>query len=468
MSNPQTFTLKFVTDTIQSKIEAQFPTAFWVKAEMNKLGFNPFSKHAYPELVEKENGKIVAQMSATLFAKTFQSVNQKFLQVINEPLKEGITALLYVKIQYSALYGLSLNILDIDPSYTLGELEKERLETIKKLKEEGIFDQNKKLPLPRLLQRLAVISGEGTQGFSDFMSVLTHNERNYAFHTEVFSAVMQGDAAIPSILGQLQRIQRQQHDFDAVVIIRGGGGNVGMTCYNAYELARAVSLFPLPVFTGIGHSTNEFVTDLVAHQTSITPTGMATWIVHHMQQTEEELWNIQSVLSGEVLERLRQASATLHEGSQKLQRSAQQWLKSEYEYRQRVVERLDHKVRLCLQEAHWDQKRRIQEVHFKSQAFVHRQIPKLTNLMSNLKLTSQQRIQEMALKLETMGESVRLSDPQWILKRGYSITTDSQGNIITDLDTLVSGDRIKTQFADGSIASMVEKIQKNSNSNPRK
>jgi len=452
----KTFSLKYVTETLQNKIELQFPSAFWVKAEINKLGFNTFSKHAYPELVEKEHGKIVAQMNSTLFARTFQSINEKFLQVLNEPLKDGITALLQVKIQYSPLYGLSLNILDIDPSYTLGELEKERLESIKKLKEEGLFYLNQRLPLPKLLQRLAVISGEGTQGCSDFLNVLTHNEFRYQFHVRIFSALMQGDAAVNSIIQQFQQIKKQIHEFDAVVIIRGGGGNVGMTCYNKFDLSREIATFPLPVFTGIGHSTNEFVADLVAHKSSITPTGIATFLVNFLRQTDESLQELRTILSGEVLERLRSESSAMAQFQIQLKSIASQFIARRKDDQSKSRERINHRVRLYLQEARWNQKRITQDLKFKSQYIIVQQAPRLAAMKSQMKHTIAHLLQGRNSQLHTMAESVKLLDPQWLLNRGYSITFDASGKILKNPEQSKPGEEIRTQLAEGILISIVK------------
>jgi exodeoxyribonuclease VII large subunit len=454
VTSAPTFTLKEVSGIIQSKIELQFPSSFWVRAEISKLGYNPHSQHAYPELVEKENGKIVAQMSATLFARTFQSINTQFLRVLNEPLKDGINALLHVKIQFSPLYGLSLNVIDIDPSYTLGELERERLETIKKLKEEGIFDRNKSLVLPLLIQRIAIISGEGTQGFSDFMSVLENNEFGYAFYTHVFSAVMQGDAAVASIRAQLQRIEKVKKHFDAVLIIRGGGGNVGMTCYNNYQLSKSIALFPLPVYTGIGHSTNEFVADLVAAKSSITPTGIATFLVDRMREIEKPLLHAQEFLLREVPERL----------------SAERKLWSDYAQNLRSLTRLE------MNRHRESQERWVQKMIFRINKNIAKEQVAHENILGTLNNATRNRIKEQqaivlenqnklrrntkqiqnvqAQKLDTIADTLRLLDPQQLLKRGYSITSNENG-VIRSAAQMKPGDRIITQLVDGSFTSTI-------------
>ncbi len=454
MSDVKIFSLKQVTGIIQSKIELQFPSSFWVRAEINRLGHNPHSQHAYPELVEKENGRIVAQMGATLFARTFQAINANFLKVLNEPLKDGINALLHVKIQYSPLYGLSLNVIDIDPTYTLGELERERLETIKKLKSEGIFDTNKKLKQPLVIQRLAIISGEGTQGFSDFISVLKNNEFGYAFYSHVFSAVMQGDAAIESIQKQLRRIERVQKHFDAVIIIRGGGGNVGMTCYNNYHLSRSIALFPLPVFTGIGHSTNEFVADLVAAKTSITPTGIATYLVDRMREIEIPLLNAKEIILREIPERLRSERQIWEEYAFELRSLARLEMNRNREFQDRLAQKMIFKTNKSLSKEHVYQENLLNTITNASKNLLRTEKQTLKMNTDQLVRGSKQLYNIQLQRIESLSETVRLLNPIELLKRGYSITTNERG-ILKSVKDIKSGEEIITQFQDGSIKSTV-------------
>lgn len=454
MSDVKIFSLKQVTGIIQSKIELQFPSSFWVRAEINRLGHNPHSQHAYPELVEKENGRIVAQMGATLFARTFQAINAHFLKVLNEPLKDGINALLHVKIQYSPLYGLSLNVLDIDPTYTLGELERERLETIKKLQSEGVFDNNKKLKQPLIIQRLAIISGEGTQGFSDFMSVLKHNEFGYAFYSHVFSAVMQGDAAIESIQKQLRRIQKVQSHFDAVIIIRGGGGNVGMTCYNNYQLSRSIALFPLPVFTGIGHSTNEFVADLVAARTSITPTGIATYLVDRIREVEIPLLNAREIILREIPERLSTERQLWEEYAFELRSLARLEMNRHREFQDRLAQKMIFKTNKSLSKEHIHQENLLNTITNVSKNIVRTEKQNLSLSKVQLTRSFKQLHNSERQKIESLTETVRLLNPIELLKRGYSITTNEKG-ILKSIKNIKSGEIITTQFQDGSIKSTV-------------
>lgn len=269
------FTLLEVSKSIQKTIADRYRSSYWVKAEMNKLNHYSHSGHCFPELVEKRDGKILAEMRSTLWKTDFRRINQRFMDVLGEPLNEGIRILFQAQIQFDPLYGMSLRILDIDPVYALGELEREKKESIAALQREGIFQANKKLMFPMVPKRIAIISVQTSKGLSDFYQIIDKNPFGYRIETTLYPAILQGDRSIDAIVGQLKVIESHKEKFDAVAIIRGGGGEVGLTSFNHYRLARAVALFPIPVLTGIGHSTNETVTEMVAHLNAITPTELA-------------------------------------------------------------------------------------------------------------------------------------------------------------------------------------------------
>jgi exodeoxyribonuclease VII large subunit len=273
------FSLLEVTTSIQKTICERYKSVFWVKAEMNKLNYYSHSGHSYPELVEKTDGKVIAQMKANLWKSDFDRINHNFLRVLKEPLKDGIKILFCASVIFDPSHGLSLRILDIDPSFSLGELEREKQDTLERLRREGIFHSNKILKLPVLPQRIAIISVETSKGYSDFLNVIENNPWRYKFFTFLFPSLLQGEKSIPSIINQLRRIKKVQEHFDVVAIIRGGGGDVGLSSYNNYALAREIALFPIPVLTGIGHSTNETVAEMVSHKNAITPTELADFLI---------------------------------------------------------------------------------------------------------------------------------------------------------------------------------------------
>src|SRR5699024_7019962 len=280
------YSLSFVAKSIQKTIAKRYTQAYWIKAELNKLNYYQHSGHCYPELVEKKEGRVLTQIRSTLWKNDYQRINKSFLKLLKEPLKDGIKVLIFATIEFHPEYGLSLHILDIDPSFTLGDLEKEKQKSIEKLKKEGIFNQNKKIKFPVLPQRIAVISVQTSKGYADFLNVLGNAKKNnnYAFFQMLFPSLLQGDQAVFSLRKQLNRIRKVAHHFDIVVIVRGGGGEIGLTCYNNYELAKDIALFPIPVLTGIGHATNLTVAEMVAYKNAITPTGLAEELIRKFDE----------------------------------------------------------------------------------------------------------------------------------------------------------------------------------------
>src|SRR5688500_13240657 len=231
------FTLGEVTASIQKTLAQRYTTSFWVKAEMNKLNYYPHSGHCYPDLVEKKDGKVIAQLRSTLWKDDYFRINNNFLKVLKAPLKDGIKMLFSARITFDPAHGLALRIIDIDPVFSLGELEREKQESIDRLKQEGVFDLNRSLSMPALPQRIAVISVQTSKGYADFLKVIDANEYRFKFFHVLFPSLLQGDKAVDSILWQLMRIRKVLHHFDVVAIVRGGGGEVGLASFNDVELA---------------------------------------------------------------------------------------------------------------------------------------------------------------------------------------------------------------------------------------
>lgn len=285
----KSFTLFEVMQSIQRTIISRYGSTFWVKADMIKLNHYIHSGHCYPDLVEKKNDRTIAQARAIIWKSDYEKINKKFIEITKEPLKDGISIFFLARIGFDPVYNLSITILDIDPVVTLGQLEKERLETINKLKTEKLFNKNKGLTLPLLPQRLAIISVETSKGYSDFMNIINQESDKYKIFTYLFPSLLQGDNAIESLIQALETVERLKHHFDCVLIIRGGGGDIGLSCYNDYELSKNIANFPIPVLTGIGHSTNETVSEMVSFKNTITPTELADFILNHFREFEKRI-----------------------------------------------------------------------------------------------------------------------------------------------------------------------------------
>ncbi len=303
------FSLSEVTASIRRTISSRYGSSFWVRAEMIKLNHYPYSGHAFPDLIEKKDGVIVAQMRAIIWSGDLKRINEKFFRCGMGALSDGVSILFRATIMYDEFHGLSLRIIDIDTSFTLGELEKQKINCIERLKAEKIFALNKSKQLPALPKRFAIISVESSKGYNDFMKVVLSHSPKFAIFTHLFPSLLQGEGAVYSMLQAFERIEAVAEFFDAVLIIRGGGGDVGLSCYNDYRLCRAVALCSLPVLTGIGHSTNQTVAEQTAWHDFITPTDLADSILGYHETALQNIIEARNSLlscSDDVLKREKQ------------------------------------------------------------------------------------------------------------------------------------------------------------------
>lgn len=296
MINEKVFSLKEVASSVKRTLNARYGSSFWVKAEMIKLNHYPYSGHAFPDLIEKKDDVIVAQMRAVIWSADFKRIKDKFRSCGLADLSDGITILFRASILFDEFYGLSLRIIDIDTSFTLGEMEKQRMLCIERLKAEGIYSLNSSLSLPAVPKRFAIVSVGSSKGYNDFMQIVRKHSSRFAIFTHLFPSLLQGDGAINSISEALDRINDVADCFDAVLIIRGGGGDVGLNCYNHYNLCRAVALCKLPVLTGIGHASNQTVAEQIAWRNFITPTDLADFLFSGFNNAYLEVLNLSKQL----------------------------------------------------------------------------------------------------------------------------------------------------------------------------
>ena len=266
---------------VKESLIERFPAPLWVTAEIADLKVN-YAGHCYLELIEKGNHDSVpkAQARAVIWRSIYGALSTYFEQETGQRLAAGIRILASVVVNYHELYGFSLQIIAIDPAFTLGDMEQQRQQTIARLQEEGVWALNHTQPMPPLVQRIAIISSPQAAGYRDFMQELSQSP--YAFHTTLFHAVMQGSGAEDSIVAALDAIAEHQEAFDAVVIVRGGGSTSDLNCFNGYRLCAHIAQFPRPILTGIGHDKDQSVADMVAHTALKTPTAVATWLVERM------------------------------------------------------------------------------------------------------------------------------------------------------------------------------------------
>lgn len=453
--NRQIFTLKQVVSSIRKTIEERYQQPYWVKVEMHKLNLYP-SGHAFPELVQKENDKIVAQITASIWGHNFQRINKQFMHVVKEPLKEGTTLLMQVKITFSETFGLSLQILDIDPNYSLGELQREREETLNKLQAERLINANQQLDFPLLPKRIAIISADTSKGLSDFMKVLNNNPWNYTFFTMLFHAYLQGDVAVPSIIEQLKRIEKVKEHFDVVVIVRGGGGEVGLSCYNNYDLCKAIATFPLPVLTGIGHSTNMTVAELVAFRNAITPTELADFLLQTFHDFSIPVQDARKALRTYSLRLLEMNKQVFTSEIKHFKNSAQLYLNKakndlfnlSQQFKNEAKKGILHE-REAIDFAQKDTKAHTKRL-FKLEN------EKLAEIKTHLPLKTTTYLESEKRNVAQFENLVRLMDPMNVLKRGYSITTVG-GKTISQKSKLEEGSIIHTRTYDLELESIVQK-----------
>lgn len=275
---------------IGSVIKSDTLSGLWVHAEINSISVQRVG-HCYIELIEKDEntGNIIAKSRANIWANIYKSISAYFLAETGKTLASGMKVAFCVDVTFHEVYGISLNVVDIDPTYTLGESARRKAQVVKRLEEDGIIDMNKMLSIKPLVKNIAVISAEGAAGYGDFVHQLQNNKYGYAYRVELFNSTMQGEKAEASILASLDRVLARYEEFDVLVVIRGGGATSDLDCFDGYDLSASLAQFPLPVLTGIGHTRDVSVVDMVANQPLKTPTAVADFIVHHTRTLEEKI-----------------------------------------------------------------------------------------------------------------------------------------------------------------------------------
>ncbi len=436
-----------LNQTIKESLHVVIPTTLWVRAEIHNISTN-YSGHCYIDLVEKSefNDQIIAKQRATIWASTYRILVQKFQQATNSSLQAGMKILVEVSVEFHELYGLSLNVKDIDPTYTLGELQRRRLEIIQRLKNRGLIDKNKQLPMPRLVQRIAVISSPTAAGYADFVHQLQNNPHGFAYSITLFPAIMQGPQTEESILSALDKIINSQlfiakgsktdgstFNFQLVVIIRGGGATSDLQAFDSELLAERCANFPLPIITGIGHLRDETILDLVAHKNLKTPTAVAEYIISRTLELDMDLLALGDRIQKSAILRLEQEKNLLISLSASIPQYALRLLASS----DSKLTSLQHRIEL-----------KTADFIAKNRLLLDRKSDQLSALVN-------QQLQQQQNNLKLIETKLQLLDPQQLLKKGYSFTTHN-GKLVTSITQLTFGDTIITTLADGTIDSIVQ------------
>ncbi|MFA6129004.1 MAG: exodeoxyribonuclease VII large subunit [Bacteroidales bacterium] len=396
---------------IRLRIQSGFPEPLWVMAEISDFSVNR-NGHCYLELIEKEaeGEKILARMKATIWSSSYRVLKPFFESTTGQELMPGIKILVRADVEFHELYSISLNIRDIEPTFTIGDLARKRQMIIRRLEEAGVFDMNKELEMPLVPQKIAIISSATAAGYGDFQDQLIRNQSGYIFYMHLFPAVMQGEDTASSIIQALDDIAGYGDFFDTVVIIRGGGSKLDLSSFDHYELGLNVAQFPLPVITGIGHEQDDSIIDLVAHTRCKTPTAVAEFLIGRIEEFEVRLDEavgstveiISSLLTGE-------------------------------------------KARIS---------RILEGMRLRVKGYTDYRHLALTQVLTRSKTSVAQYFRIKKDSLARIEQISILKDPVNILKMGYSITFKN-GKPVKSVNQVIRGDIIVTQLADGQIGSIV-------------
>lgn len=435
----QPLSLRELNYRVKAAIQGAMPGSYWLRAETSDVRVNHASGHCYLEFVEKspQTGQIVAKARASIWAKTFALLKPYFEKETGQSFVSGITVLVNVTVDFHELYGFSLTVYDIDPSYTLGDMARKRMEIVKQLREDGIFTLNKELDFPVLPRRIAVVTSPTAAGYEDFMNQLANNEPGYPFYVKLFPALMQGEKTEQSVIAALDHIYAHAAAFDVVAIIRGGGATSDLNSFDSYLLAANCAQFPLPVITGIGHERDETVLDMVAHTRMKTPTAVAEFLIGRMDIAADEVDELQMNITSYADMLLKEQKAMMQTLVSRLPVMAL----NKIEKARSQVQALGGKLPASTISLLAMRKAELNDTYRKTQQ------------LANDRLTESRRFLQLTEQFITM------ASPDYILKRGYTLSL-SDGKIIKSVSSLAVGDKMITRFADGEIEGVVTSVTK--------
>ncbi len=454
MSERTWLTLSQLTGMIRAAVEdwARRACPVMVVAEVSEIRRGP-TGHWFLRLVERRDEGVVAELQAIVWSRQ-TPILEAFRREAGVAVAAGMEILMSGSVSYHERYGMRFDITAIDATYTLGEMQRRRREVIERLTREGLMATNKGLPLTEVIQRIAIVSSSNAAGYGDFVRQLETNPYGYAFTHRLFSAAMQGDAAEASVVSALDRIAASARLFDVVVVIRGGGSQVDLSCFDSYGIAAAIARCPLPVMTGLGHERDESVADLVANTRAKTPTAAAQAIVTRARAYEERIEDMWSVLVGASGAVLTAAAAANDLVAQRFARAAVAFVGRTQSRLDGLVMSLGGLVPGILRALE-------QRIGLGVRALWRNGLTGLTRAKSGLRdrvtrlsLGSVSHFRGEELRLEGLGRAIQHLDPLRILQRGFSVTR-FQGKALTDDDELLVGDELETRLANGRIYSRV-------------
>lgn len=411
----ESYSLSELGKCIKMTLKTAFSEPVWVRAEISEMHEN-VSGHCYLDLIEKadDTDVLVAKQKATIWAFTYRMLKPYFESETGATLRAGMKVLLLCEVEFHEVYGVSLNVRDIDPAFTVGEMAVRRAEIIRRLTDDGIVDMNKQQPLAPVPQRVAVISSATAAGYGDFCDQLRNNVFGYTFYTKLFPATMQGAQTEQSVVAALDKICDFIDNFDVVVIIRGGGATSDLVAFDNYNLALHCAQFPLPIISGIGHQRDESVVDLVAHTRVKTPTAAAEFLVARINDFEKNI----------------------DEMAQNVAFSAREVVHDELLRLQQRIARLGVVQRVCV-----------------------RHDAALQHLTMRLRNAAKMAISSEEKRMALVEKSIEYADPATLLRRGFTLTT-KHGKIVKSVCDVAPGDIVTTHLADGAFTAMVQQREK--------
>ncbi|MCI6934319.1 MAG: exodeoxyribonuclease VII large subunit [Bacteroidales bacterium] len=434
--SPNTITLQEFNNRIKRLLADPSVMNCWVVAETTDVRIN---QHCYLQLLEKnpKTGATVAKIKAIIWGNQFRFLNVRFKQVTGRDIGNDMKIMVCLSVNYSPQYGLTVVINDINPEFTLGDMERQRQEILNRLTQEGIIGQNKTVPVPPVLQRIAIVSAAGAAGYGDFMKQLTDNKYGVCFYPCLFQATMQGVKTVPTVLAALDKVEQNQHLFDCVVIIRGGGGTEELNSFDNYDLARRVATFPLPVIVGIGHERDITVLDYVAGIRVKTPTAAAEHIILQAANALAHIGDLSNQVVSIARDYIARAKEQLSYYAGNLPIMAQ-----------RIIDTNTLRLQNFIQNIPLHVQRRIEGEN----AQLARQKDAIKNAVAQVKMKE-------TMRLEALGDKIELLSPRKVMARGYTLTT-CEGKIMTDAAQLEAGKLVTIHFRDGKVVAGTQSVIK--------
>ena len=453
----EAITLYELNGMVRSCIEHSLSDEYWVKAELSDVRINA-SGHCYMELLQKDTrgNQLIARARGMIWNSTFRILRPYFEQATGQAFASGIKVLVKVTVQFHELYGHSLTIHDIDPTFTLGDLALRRKEILRQLEEEGVLTLNKELKMPLIPRRIAVISSATAAGYGDFCNQLNSNPYGFSFQVELFQAFMQGNQLEESVLNALDRIYNRAEHFDVVVIIRGGGATADLSGFDSYILAASCAQFPLPLITGIGHERDDTVIDAVAHSRVKTPTAAAELLIGRMLEQQHKLDELSHSIAAGARNQLEQAKQQLDRYCMQIPASVRRHLEQEKNLLQRLQMQIPAMVRNRLQlERHRVERARIQipalSIRRTSMEQAH-----VKSLTDRIRQGALHQLTRERHRMELIGQRILDASPEKVLARGYSIVWH-QGKIVKNAQQIAPGAQVRIKMFQGEMQATIEK-----------